>query len=377
LIPKGENRVPLPGWRGFLQGCLKGSRVSELLILKDWLTVPEAAVQLSSRFDEAITEAHILEWVLEEKLTLLVNLVNGVYARQYKRVERFELTDPTKNIEAPSSLSGGKSRWLPRSGSVLDLGEDDFRQAGRDDLVDLDSGIYNLAMDGFGSLLVRRALQVARGGPPYTRFAVLEAHFSITLRRDDDYFQVLKHCDNQAAFNTEKAQQPKHQLRSHPNNFYPAAALPDDAFFVVCTSELRALVVAAGKATAEEERSPAAANLKTDLKAKPKTSQGIPEEPPDAIVRAVRSQIARTASNVHHDKPGGSREKRALIRAQWATGKFTTRVDCADQESGAIKMSYGTAIKALQNEPEPPGRGSPRLDAARRSDSSKGRKRQK
>lgn len=62
---------------------------------------------------------------------------------------------------------------------------------------------------------------------------------------------------------------------------------------------------------------------------------------------------ASNAANKLHDKPGGSRDKAAQIRASWATGKYTNRDRCAEEECGALNMSFSAARKALRNTPEP------------------------
>jgi hypothetical protein len=68
-----------------------------------------------------------------------------------------------------------------------------------------------------------------------------------------------------------------------------------------------------------------------------------------------RSQKAREAANVLHDKPGGSRDKKRQIQEIWASGKYTTRDICAEQECAALGMSFATARKALKNA-QAPGR---------------------
>lgn len=66
-----------------------------------------------------------------------------------------------------------------------------------------------------------------------------------------------------------------------------------------------------------------------------------------------RSQNASAAANKRHDKPGGSRDKQQQIREIWATGKYTSRDLCAEQECAAIGMSISAARNALKNTPEP------------------------
>ena len=64
-----------------------------------------------------------------------------------------------------------------------------------------------------------------------------------------------------------------------------------------------------------------------------------------------RSQVARIAANAKHDLPGGSRDKQQQIRDIWATGKYTSRDLCAEEECAALDMSYSAARKALINQP--------------------------
>jgi len=66
-----------------------------------------------------------------------------------------------------------------------------------------------------------------------------------------------------------------------------------------------------------------------------------------------RSQTARNAANARHNKPGGSRDKQRQIREIWASGKYSSRDLCAEQECAALDMSIKAARKALKNTPNP------------------------
>ena len=66
----------------------------------------------------------------------------------------------------------------------------------------------------------------------------------------------------------------------------------------------------------------------------------------------ARSYAAQKAANILHDKPGGSRDKQKAIRDIWATGKYTTRNICAEEEYQGLKMSYDAARRALRNTPD-------------------------
>jgi hypothetical protein len=65
------------------------------------------------------------------------------------------------------------------------------------------------------------------------------------------------------------------------------------------------------------------------------------------------SKRGRSAANALHDKPGGTRSKQVAIRAAWASGKYTSRGICAEQECAALGMSFDAARKALRNTPKP------------------------
>lgn len=66
-----------------------------------------------------------------------------------------------------------------------------------------------------------------------------------------------------------------------------------------------------------------------------------------------RKMKGTKAANVLHDLPGGSREKQENIRNIWASGKYTSRSICAEQECAGLGMSYDSARKALRNTPDP------------------------
>jgi len=83
---------------------------------------------------------------------------------------------------------------------------------------------------------------------------------------------------------------------------------------------------------------------------------GDTQQPASGVGSAAwRKQKAKAAANARHSKPGGSREKQDRIRAAWATGKYTTRDICAEQECAALDMSFAAARKALRNTPDPKG----------------------
>lgn len=70
-------------------------------------------------------------------------------------------------------------------------------------------------------------------------------------------------------------------------------------------------------------------------------------------IKMEKRERARNAVNKRHDKPDGSRAKREKIRKIWASGKYSTRDLCAEEEARELGISFYTARKALINTPDP------------------------
>lgn len=66
-----------------------------------------------------------------------------------------------------------------------------------------------------------------------------------------------------------------------------------------------------------------------------------------------RKQNAKKAADALHNKPGGSREKAKIIQDIWASGKYSSRDICAEQECAGLGMSFSSARRALTNTPDP------------------------
>lgn len=71
------------------------------------------------------------------------------------------------------------------------------------------------------------------------------------------------------------------------------------------------------------------------------------------IQLARKTANATFAANSRHSRPGASMDKRSSIRAAWASGKFSSRTRCAEEECAGLGMSYDAARKALRNTPDP------------------------
>ncbi|MBF8641817.1 MULTISPECIES: hypothetical protein [Pseudomonas] len=62
----------------------------------------------------------------------------------------------------------------------------------------------------------------------------------------------------------------------------------------------------------------------------------------------------KAAAIKRHSKPGGSKDLREKIRTVWASGKYSSRDICAEQEwAGLGYNSFSAARKALSNTPDP------------------------
>ncbi len=70
--------------------------------------------------------------------------------------------------------------------------------------------------------------------------------------------------------------------------------------------------------------------------------------------KAAHRQERIDAANARHSRPGGSRDLRARIQDVWASGKYSSRDVCAEQEWAELGFqSFATARKALRNTPDP------------------------
>lgn len=94
--------------------------------------------------------------------------------------------------------------------------------------------------------------------------------------------------------------------------------------------------------------------LKVDKHALLRALDGDERQPSTGIGSPVwRKQQAKTAADARHNQPGGSRDKQRQIREIWASGKYSSRDRCAEEECAALDMSYSAARKALRNTPDP------------------------
>ena len=84
----------------------------------------------------------------------------------------------------------------------------------------------------------------------------------------------------------------------------------------------------------------------------------IKDHPPTALAIAFLTQVAsarrgKKSADIRHSKEGGSRDKQNQICEIWASGKYTSRDICADEEYAALGMSRKAARNALIGTPKP------------------------
>jgi hypothetical protein len=65
------------------------------------------------------------------------------------------------------------------------------------------------------------------------------------------------------------------------------------------------------------------------------------------------SMKGRKAADERHSRPNESRDKANRIREIWASGKYSNRDLCAEEECAHLAMSFSSARKALRNTPDP------------------------
>jgi len=71
-----------------------------------------------------------------------------------------------------------------------------------------------------------------------------------------------------------------------------------------------------------------------------------------AVGEANKSR-SKKAADKGHDKPDGSRDKKQQIRDIWASGKYKTKVLCAEEEYLALEVSFEKARRDLRGAPDP------------------------
>jgi hypothetical protein len=198
--------------------------MSKLTILKEWLTVPDAAKYLSKKLNEEVSEADLLQFALTGRLTLSVYFVNSMMARAGKIVSAEEarktlmprLDDPNEMIE----ITHGPQL---NTGEVVELEEKEMVK-----LV----GVWDLPMIGGEQNDVERAYMEKVDGPEITT-TYIDGNFVSTP--DGHLFQLLHRFDDAYV----KSMETKYKREWNDiDNYYPGDALPEDSLLVVRSGAL-------------------------------------------------------------------------------------------------------------------------------------------
>ncbi|GLU32561.1 hypothetical protein WKR88_17920 [Trinickia caryophylli] len=242
--------------------------MSKLFSLKEWVTLPDAATHLSAVFGEEVSEADLLQFSLEGRLTLSVNFVNGAYAR-YGRIVGPESVE-WGDLPSLESIPGHDGATHIRFMRSLKLYEDRDQYVNfGNDVIKID-GVWDLPLLGGDRLDVEHRFQMLIGGHPVTS-TNLEGSF---VQRADLVCQLQESMDdNEYAagssaqltklkqfINEEKlpAEEGDALLKVHAEmrkkfladrkarpaseGYYPAGGLPEDRNLVVRTSNLASFI---------------------------------------------------------------------------------------------------------------------------------------
>jgi hypothetical protein len=198
--------------------------MSKLFKLKKWLTLPDAAKHLSTIFEEEVTEADVLRLALDGHLKLSVHFVNHAAARPGKVVP---IGDAKK---APGIPKEGREHYDVILG--LPLNDREVLEFDKQ-IVSLD-GVWDLPMMGAEALDVEHRYQWLTGGPEVT-LTSLEGTF--VAGENGQLCQLQEHFADNKYFKKKNLKKP----RNHPDNYYPANALPRDSVLVVRTEAVTGL----------------------------------------------------------------------------------------------------------------------------------------
>jgi hypothetical protein len=195
--------------------------LKKLFKLKEWLSVPDAARHLSILFGEDVSEADVLRLALDEHLTLSVDFVNFAIAQCWKIVP---LADAERKIIQPSDGEPYSSIDGVNLGDGRVFSSDGIRYL---------RGVWDLAMIGAERLEIEHRYRLLTDGPVVN---LSDLDGLLVSRPDGTWGHLVQHVTDSEVL--------KKQYKSpydHPDNYYPAQALPLDAVLVVRTSALQDL----------------------------------------------------------------------------------------------------------------------------------------
>jgi hypothetical protein len=198
--------------------------LKKLLNVKDWLTVADAARHLSILLGDDVSEADVLRLALDGHLTLSVHFVNHATAQCGKIIPRAD----AEIVEVPNIFGGGVFKMI----KGLHLSDDEVLSLDRQ-IVSID-GVWDLPMLGAEQLDVEHKYQFLTDG---LAVELTNLEGPLVSRPDGAWGRIVERFSENKYFDKNNLKSP----RNHPDNYYPAGALPADAVFVVRTSALQDL----------------------------------------------------------------------------------------------------------------------------------------
>jgi hypothetical protein len=250
----------------------------KLLKLKDWVTVSDAARHLSISCDVAVSEADVLRFALDGRLTLSVYFVNKTCTRCANICSR---TDSSVGQILPKT----KNEVVRVTSHGVQHSDDSVTEYGGG--IKFIGGLWDLAMIEGGRTAVEAKYQRLTGGP-----AVHDPFFEdLLLNRPDgtwaQLFEPLQERDDQLPY-------------GHPKNYLSVGVLPSDCIFVVRTSALQELESAMSPADNALDRPVGQRERTTFLVIIAALAElaRLKVDRPSAAAAAIEGQAARLGINV-------------------------------------------------------------------------------
>lgn len=238
-----------------------GDLMSKLLKLKKWLTLPDAAAQLSSILNEPVSEADLLQLSLDDQLQLSVFFPNLITARKALLIERLT-TNLLKALATAGiySIQNYNTSYLQSESFKSEFGQSNNSKTLREMLINLYSDYPDIAQELIDSpdWIPNEDPQIIQISGVYDLVMVGGDRFDVMLR-----YQELtngEHPDiplNIMGIYVDSESGDRYQLLSKfsdaglPNKiwyiddkeseFYPSFELPDGYMFVVRPSALTEL----------------------------------------------------------------------------------------------------------------------------------------
>ncbi len=135
--------------------------MSNLLKLKKWLTLSEAAKHLTLVLEEDVAESDVLQFSLDGDLTLSVQFVNAAYGGECVRVDPNELVWD----DSPALVVSAPVLYAPKGGRVWETDNIYYQIANH--VIKL-KGIWDLPLTGGERIDVQREYQKLMSGPVLT-----------------------------------------------------------------------------------------------------------------------------------------------------------------------------------------------------------------